>query len=251
MQTKQRYITTKLHPNKKGFITCYKFRGIRSDCVINQEVDLSRIEDILNGSLYCSDWRKLNDVLEGKYYYEVPSSSTQKLVFETGKRLQEQKEAYRVCSLTAALTNPLMWSFYAGNNAGVAIEIKFKYPDNDIIPMTYSKTLPVLDLALAGEVDKSDVDGSWTRTIARHILTHKTNVWKHEKEVRIVVEDSKLHEHKYKISTPPVRLYYGPRMDESVYNRLHAICHSHEVEMIPIATVDEVQFGKHFDFKKG
>ena len=114
---------TKLCPAEDGFITCYKFRGIRTDCAASQEVDLSRIEDILKGNLYCADWRRLNDVLEGKYYYGEPDGrasdrSARKLIF--GERLQDQKEAYKVCSLTTDLTNPLMWAFYASENAGVA-----------------------------------------------------------------------------------------------------------------------------------
>ena len=253
MQTKQQCITTKLRPDKDGLITCYKFRGIRPDCKACEEVDLSRIEDILKGNLYFSDWRKLNDVLEGKYYYEEtngssPDSSTRKLIF--GERLQKQKGAYKVCSLTTALTNPLMWAFYASDNAGVAIEIKLPYSKKDIVPMSYSETIPVLDLTLLEKVDKSDVDGSWTKAVAKHILTHKTIDWEHEQEVRILVEDSKLHGHKYEIHEPK-RLYYGPRMDESVYSKLKEICDSHEVEMIPIATIDEGQFGKYFDFKEG
>ena len=253
MQTKQQCITTKLRPDKDGLITCYKFRGIRTDCKACEEVDLSRIEDILKGNLYCSDWRKLNDVLEGKYYYEEtygssPDSSTRKLIF--GERLQKQKEACKVCSLTTDLTDPLMWTFYASENSGVAIEIKLPYSEEEIVPMTYSETIPVLDLALQKNVDKSDVDGSWTRAIARHVLTHKTNAWKHEQEVRILIEDSELHGHKYEIQKP-AQLYYGPRMPESVYSRLQEICTLHNVKMIPIATVDEEQFGKYFDFKDG
>ena len=33
--------------------------------------------------------------------------------------------------------------------------------------------------------------------------------------------------------------------------RLQEICTLHNVKMIPIATVDEEQFGKYFDFKDG
>ena len=246
-------LQTKLCPDKNSSITCYKFRGIRTDCATSMETDVSRIEDILNGYLYCADWRRLNDVLEGKYYYvepdsSVPDGSSRKLIF--GKRLQDQKEAYWVCSLTTALTNPLMWSFYASDNAGVAIEIKLPYSEEEIVPITYSETIPALDLTLLGNVDKSDVDGSWTKAIARHILTHKTSDWEHEQEVRILVEDSKIHGHKYEIQKP-TQLYYGPRMVESVYCRLQEICTLHNVKMIPIATVDEEQFGKYFDFKDG
>lgn len=252
MQITQRHLTTKLDQDKNMLNMCYKFRGIRTDCKAYEEVDLSRIEDILNGYLYCSDWRELNDVLEGKYYYIEPNgrdsnNSQRKLIF--GERLQKQKEAYKVCSLTTALTNPLMWAFYASDNAGVAIEIKLPYPREYIVPVTYSETIPVLDLTLLENMDKSDVDGSWTKAIARHILTHKTIAWEHEQEVRILIEGSKLRGHKYEIQKP-TQLYYGPRMVESVYCRLQEICTLHNVKMTSIATVDEEQFGKYFDFQE-
>lgn len=51
--------------SKDNKFLAYKFRPIRTFCDLCREVDFLRIEEILDGKLYCADWRKLNDVLEG------------------------------------------------------------------------------------------------------------------------------------------------------------------------------------------
>jgi hypothetical protein len=184
--------------SKDNKFLAYKFRPIRTFCDLCREVDFLRIEEILDEKLYCADWRKLNDVLEGKYTYCDSNNTTEQLLFDKGNRLQNQKEAYRVCSLTKNSTDPLMWAFYASDNTGVAIEIELGKNDN-IFSVVYENTIPKIELGSLC-IDESDVDGSKTRAIAKHILTHKTKAWAHEKEVRIIVENDKYYTIKKNLS---------------------------------------------------
>ena len=200
------------HNENMKKIVCYKFRGIRTDCRYMMNEDIKRIEEILKGELYCSDWRKQNDIVEGCYYYK-DNLEKEKLYFGE-KCLTEQKEAYNICSLTRSLNNPLMWAFYASNNSGVAIEIKL--PKSEVEEVLYHKMIPIIDLKDISD----DTSGCKTRMAARQILTNKLNIWKYEKEVRILTCDER-----YKIDKP-TRIYYGSRMEKSVLDKLLKLCGS-------------------------
>ena len=39
-------------------------------------------------------------------------------------------------------------------------------------------------------------------------------------------------------------------MKRAEYNKLQVICNSRDIDMIPIAEIDPVQFGKHYDFNE-
>lgn len=222
--------------NRVKLVRCYKFKGVRTNCEKAYDVDMERIVQIVKGKLYCADWRELNDVLEGNYYFKDPKTGQEKRFFENGTTLKDQKEAYRVCSLTKNLTNPLMWAFYASEHQGVAIELRLNpnrvdvYGDPCLVEVAYDKHLPLLNLG-SPELD--------TRKVARQILTNKIKCWKHEKEIRILNADSHyLLDESEEIAT----VYYGVRMPSKVLSDLKSRC-GRDVVFKCISDINPDMFG--------
>jgi hypothetical protein len=75
----------------------------------------------------------------------------------------------RVCALTRAFDNHLLWAHYAGGYTGVAIEIEID--DADVAEVTYGDNFIFLsDLINVGPPE----------TAARQMLTRKYKDWKYE-----------------------------------------------------------------------
>ena len=90
----------------------YKFRSLEN---FEYTADI-----LLNSKLYASDFRKLNDPMEGSF----------KLLPNVDKKLSEAiieaKLDLKICSLTSDMSNPLMWAHYANNFKGICIEIEIE-----------------------------------------------------------------------------------------------------------------------------
>ena len=86
------------------------------------------LDIIFNRRLFCSDWKMLNDPMEGMFVFSHQTSDG----YDYKKEIQqiiEEKKRLKVCSLSATYESHLLWAHYAGGFDGCAIEIEI--PDND------------------------------------------------------------------------------------------------------------------------
>lgn len=135
----------------------YKFRSLGSD------TDLQRAKDTLStGKFWCSRFWELNDPMEGVFRAEVGWDGVQRICNEKAARL--------ICSFSkaGALTNPLMWGYYANGFKGIAIEVSV--PVRKVLNVQYVDTVSLI----------RDLDA------VEEILTTKLEPWQHEQEARFI-----------------------------------------------------------------
>jgi hypothetical protein len=149
--------------------TFYKFKSIEH---IEYAADI-----IINERLYCADFEKLNDPFEGLFFAIIRQGAFSS-GFSNGfdNQIKECKKILgpsKICSLSKELHDVRMWSFYANDHKGIAIEIDFTDFEGDIKEVHYSETLPEY---LATHVPVE-------------ILTKKTSHWSYESEYRIIWEN--------------------------------------------------------------
>jgi hypothetical protein len=147
----------------------YKFRSIDR---------LEWLADILiHERLYCPQYYELNDPFEG--------ACTVHGTFEGGRRyyapttvedLRDPEETvdYRLCSLSATISDIKLWSHYAGGHRGVALEIDFTGHEDIPRPINYTVGLRRYDETKGEHPSLSE------------LLLQKTKDWEYENEFRIL-----------------------------------------------------------------
>src|ERR1051325_10389346 len=79
------------------------------------------LDIFLNKRLYAAMYKELNDPMEGRYSYRDDILSR-----EFKRTVANQKQEWKICSLSINFLNTLMWSYYADGHRGIAIGIKVK-----------------------------------------------------------------------------------------------------------------------------
>lgn len=137
----------------------YKYRKI---------VDNEYFSSILiNEQLFCSPYDKLNDPSE--WYFESKERFDQKF-------LDEHKNVYRICCLSATYWNNLMWCLYANDHQGCCIEVEIDESKIEKGP------LQTIKVNYSQEVMRHD-----NLLTVSDVLQHKTLDWEHEEETRFVL----------------------------------------------------------------
>jgi len=186
----------------------YKFKSLEQ---IKYAFDIIEKEQ-----LYCADYGKLNDPFEGQFFVIIRQGAFSS-DFSSGfdrveKELKEILEPLKICSLSKDLNDVRLWSFYANDHKGIAIEIDFTGFENDAAKVDYLKTLPEFNLK--------------THDPAK-ILTKKTKHWCYESEYRIIQKNDY-----YSIKGRINAVYLGQRISDAHMNKLNKITPS----TIPIYT---------------
>ena len=132
------------------------------------------LDIILNKRLHLSQYKELNDPMEGFYYY------TDDIDRRLQEKIRNKKLEYKICSLSKKYDNTLMWSHYANSHKGIVLGVDIKNK-NKLKKVDY-----VEDLVL----DSSNVAKSTRETdVAKTILSKKLTPWEYEEEVRILSRD--------------------------------------------------------------
>jgi len=169
----------------------YKFRSLKN---IEFASDI-----ILHERLYCADYNKLNDPFEGLFFTIIRSGGFSS-AFANGfdRQVKECKAILanlKICSLSNSLNDVRMWSFYADDHKGIAIEINFDGFENDINQVDYFENLSEYNL---------------TNPDSYEILTKKTKHWFYESEYRIIRK-----EEYYPVNGRIIAIYLGQRISDA------------------------------------
>lgn len=179
--------------------------------------------DILwNRRLYCTDWRRLNDPMEGIFSYSTKADEpyVQRLV----KGIGEAKSKYKVCSLSADFQSHLLWSHYAGGFDGLAIEVDLPNHDDRIRTIEYRGVFAFLDMDQVRDEDEA----------AQRILFSKYQEWSYEKEIRILSTDEW-----YELARPIRRVIAGHRMNQALFKTLALVCERENIQFCKVGIGDE------------
>jgi len=104
-----------------------------------------------------------------------------------------------VSCFTRTLDSILMWSYYANGHKGICYE--FDIPDDeyqamDFSEVNYTEERPEIKIHITTQnsEDKKndDQESNYIKKSIHHIITTKSNVWKHENEIRLFLKDKKL-----------------------------------------------------------
>ena len=134
------------------------------------------LDAIAHSRLYAATFDTLNDPMEGRYYYfgADVSRDFKRAIFESRKQR-------RICSLSKARTNTLLWSYYGGGHKGIALGVQIqmnKHPNPLVRDVTYDNGVGVHGKSASRSADAAALD----------ILTQKQLAWQHEKEVRVFTD---------------------------------------------------------------
>ena len=163
----------------------YKYRSFEN---------LDRILDILlYERLYATNFKNLNDPMEGHYKYST----------DVSKRLRTQildeRNRTLICSLSKKNNIGLMWTHYANENKGCCIELQVNSPSWSMIEVSYQDKLPNL-------------------TNVTDILSVKGKVWSYEEEVRFIKTlDDKVKEWPY-LEITISKVYIGCEVSKANFN---------------------------------
>ena len=137
--------------------------------------NLQRLLDILlRQRLYASEYKKLNDPMEGKFLYSGCSKDFK-------QRIKDKLENMFICSLSTSYNNGLMWTHYADEHKGCCIEFEVTAKSWKQQEINYPSTLPNID-DYSNQSDEDIVDS---------ILFQKSADWKYEHEIRYIKEKRK------------------------------------------------------------
>ncbi len=166
----------------------YQFWPIR-----NNE-DVEHIKDVLNGEIHLTDWRELNDILEG--VYTISEDADQRLInknyeFKRNFMVACFSKPMMVDGKTPMLQNHLMWVHYASKHTGVAIE--FDIDDSLRVDCCAERLKDVAYNGLNTLQSKSirelqDDDSREDSPLTVQLLTKKLQQWEYEQEMRLLVD---------------------------------------------------------------
>jgi hypothetical protein len=185
----------------------YKFRG-------PDQLQFA-FDIILNGRLYCADWSRLNDPMEGYFRYNFHDQKEEDAKREAA-RIMREKSGLRVCSLASTFESHLLWAHYAAAFTGMAIEVDIPFPHASVREIEYRDNFP--SFTFPQQYDPLQA--------AQTVLSSKYNEWQYEREIRV------LHPSDY-FEWPNLvqRVIVGPRMEPALAAGLKIICQSRRIRL--------------------
>lgn len=178
----------------------YKFRG-------SNQIALA-LDIVFNNRLYCAEWGKLNDPMEGAFGYSYDSTEERDFSKEVADIIRRTKQI-KVCSLSKTFDRHLLWAHYASGFEGLAVEVEL--PDNSPEVKTVEYGGVFAHLPIQGHIDAG--------LAAEQVLCSKYSEWKYEQEVRILHADQW-----YRLQNPVKRIIAGHRMNPALFEALRIIC---------------------------
>jgi hypothetical protein len=181
------------------------------------------LDIILNHRLYCSDWSKLNDPMEGAFGLSFGNNTNIKTK-ELFEKIGKEKDLLRVCSLSETYDSHLLWAHYASGFSGLAIEIDFPESHSSIHRISYGGVFAFMEARNISD----------PKIAAKKILSSKYREWEYEKEIRII-NDCEWFE----LPNPVKRVIAGHRMNDSLFHALSIICKEKKIELRKVGIGDE------------
>lgn len=172
----------------------------------NDHKKIEWLRELLStGNVHCSAYSAMNDPMEGVFEYVSIGNEDMRHAIEG---IRYGKINHKIGCLTRSYQHNLMWAYYADGHQGICVEVDDIYePKNNYkrFDIKYSHQMPLV-------TNRMSVDDAIIK-----ILTTKSKQWKHEKEVRFLVNDGDvLHAHIR-------RVFAGCKMSQENYEKLRKL----------------------------
>jgi hypothetical protein len=155
----------------------FRYRSITDETVKRE------ISAIKEQYLWCSEYRRLNDPMEGFY---KPNVSFRNIAdsdyMSMAREIFNLKQDIGICCFSDTNENELMWSHYAGNYAGICVAYRPQClidglsEDVHLVRLGYGNAPPDITIS----------DTYAGRLAAIKILSHKKSSWGYEREWRLL-----------------------------------------------------------------
>lgn len=182
----------------------YKFKNLSSEANITYDAEYNKIKldipikcnfervlDIVeNNRIYVPKRSEVNDPFEGtviKTSYGYAGSWYHNIRKELPTRAIDNLNKYRFLSLSSKANRPQMWGYYAGTFTGVCLVFSTQKSFEDYQDILY---LDKDDIKEFSE-DIHNPSNEDEKLIAWYNLLLKSDDWKNEDEVRIIVKEEK------------------------------------------------------------
>lgn len=199
----------------------YKYRGGRG--ILDKDGNPIFERDVMtlvNNQLYLPPKDELNDPTEGVYgddtlrmFFNVLSEYSNN-VEEQYNKFTEKLGKVGVCSLSRTFDNELLWAYYASGHTGFVIEYDIDVLEQSLNFNTYAQQQYKFDVEYLNDVPKIDISIIWGNKkmeLLKRFIGTKSSSWAHEKEVRLIYENTGLLDIDYKAVTA---IYFGCRMPD-------------------------------------
>lgn len=192
----------------------YRYRSIKDD-KFEQE-----LAAIVSNYLWCSNYRALNDPMEG-FYRTSPWVARQSSFEELSREILEGKRSFGICCFSDTYENELMWAHYADNYKGICVA----YSTNDL-QLALNDNVHIVRVAYNSEPPRINKEVTQdSQAAVRAILSHKKAPWLYENEWRLLTNEEALTQ------PPPgplqlsnIRIakaiYLGSRVDDAIKGQL-------------------------------
>lgn len=199
----------------------YKYRGGRGILDKDGKSIFERdVMTLLNNQLYLPTKDGLNDPTEGVYrddalrmFFNVFSKYSHN-VEEQYNKFTERFGKVGVYSLSKTFDNELLWAYYASGHTGFAIEYDIDILEQSLNYNAYAQQLYKFDVEYWNDVPQIDIStirGNEIVEMLKRFIGAKSSSWAHEKEIRLIFENTGLFEIDYKAVTA---IYFGCRMPD-------------------------------------
>ena len=199
----------------------YKFRGGRGILDKNGNSIFERdVMTLVNNQLYIPTKDGLNDPTEGLYgdyslraFFSAFSEYSHNVEMQYNK-FTDKFSKVGVYSLSKSFDNELLWAYYASGHTGFAIEYDIDILEQSLNYNNYAQQLYKFDVEYLDDIPQIDIStfrgNEGVEMLKRYIGT-KSSSWAHEKELRLIFENTGLLDIDYKAVTA---IYFGCRMPD-------------------------------------
>ena len=156
---------------------------------------------LVNNQLYLPTKDGLNDPTEGVYrddalrmFFNVFSKYSHN-VEEQYNKFTERFGKVGVYSLSKTFDNELLWAYYASGHTGFAIEYDIDILEQSLNYNSYAQQLYKFDVEYLNDVPQIDIStirGNEIVEMLKRFIGTKSSSWAHEKEIRLIFENTGL-----------------------------------------------------------
>jgi hypothetical protein len=99
--------------------------------------------------------------------------------------IDEMQKTIGIICFSEAVTDPVLWSHYADNHQGVALEVDYILDPEKLIKMEYTDNRPVFD---ANRLHDNAGFAAYARPLMDRLYRQKSTGWAYEREHRVLIK---------------------------------------------------------------
>ena len=177
--------------------------------------------NLANNQLYLPTKDELNDPTEELYGdYSLRTFFNACLEYSHNVEIQYDKftdefSKVEVYFISKSFDNELLWSYYASGHTGFAIEYDIDILEQSLNYNSYAQQLYKFDVEYLDDMPQIVISTFWDNEVIemlKRFIGTKSSSWAHEKEVRLIFENTGYLDIDYKAVTA---IYFGCRMPDS------------------------------------